>query len=141
MTLLPTCAYDLSFPNAVLVAGHRNEGTLRIDAPEDILRAREVVVTLTTRGKASYGWTYQRKEVDERLFEGVVRLPLATGLLPRGTHRFPIVLEVPGWLPPAFAGPQCALEHDLTVRLDVDWALDPVGEFQPLVVMAPRAGK
>ncbi len=140
--LLPTCSYDLSFPGAALIVGRDNEGTLRIDVPEDIPRARHVELKLVTTARADYGYGNRNSVVESKLYEYVLEVPIETpGLLTRGVHRYAVVIDLPHWLPPAFSGPRCGVEHDLKARLDVDWAIDPVGDFQPLVTAAPRIGK
>ena len=68
------------------------------------------------------------------------RFPVPGALLAAGEHRFPLAIDVPSWLPPGLSGEHCAIEHEVAVRVHVDWAFDPKARVMPKVHLAPRRG-
>lgn len=56
--------------------------------------------------------------------------------LTRGSHRLPLVLDLPAWLPPTVTVGPCSITHCLIFNLDVDWALDVAATVPVTVVPA-----
>lgn len=135
MSLWPKCNFEVQLPQGALFAGARNPGSLILHVPEPIVRADHVELRFTSTATAGYGSGKQRSVVQRVLFNAMFRLPLP-GSLAAGMHPLPFSLELPEQLPPAFTGDDYHLEHTFHARLDVDWAVDPVRAFAPVVVPA-----
>jgi hypothetical protein len=133
MALFPKCSFSVLVPNGVIVPGTRVDGTLVIDAPEPIPRAEHVDLVFRSVAWAGYGAGKQRTVYRRTMFEAPLRVDLTQAPMPAGRHSFPFAIEVPPWLPPGYAGKDCAIEHVIEMRVDVDWAIDPVAKLIPIV--------
>jgi hypothetical protein len=135
MALFPKCTFQFLLKSGgALVAGERNEGTLVLDVPEHIPRAEHLFLNLHTEAWASFDSdTVERREL--------LRVPLQVDLpkegMPPGRHSYPFTIDLPAWLPPAFDGKNCAVEHELRATLDVNWAIDPDTKVRPVVRRPP----
>lgn len=140
MALFPDCSFQVLLPGGVLVPGTRVNGTLVVVAPEPIPRAESVDLVFRSIAWAGYGHTNHRT-VDRRImFEAPLHVDLVAQPLPAGRHEFPFAMDLPPWLPPGYIGNDCAIQHAISIRLDVDWAIDPVTKLVPVVAMLPREG-
>jgi|GEM_PF-2530020 len=140
MALFPKCSFEVLVTGGVLRAGTRVEGVLVVTAPEPIPRAESIELVFESVAWAGYGGGKNRS-VDRRvMFRAPLHVDVPAGLLAAGTHRFPYTIDLPSWLPPAFGGNDCAIEHTLEARVDVDWAIDPVVKLRPAIELAPREG-
>lgn len=139
MAIIPKCSFEVLLSGGALVPGQRVEGSLVLTAPEPIPRADHVELAFRTAAWAGYGSGKNRSVVRRDLFNAPFRVQVPKQLA-AGTHRFPFALDVPWWLPPGFSGSDCAIEHVVETRLDVDWAIDPTAKRYPLVQMAPQLG-
>lgn len=138
MALFPKCSFQVLVPGGVIVAGNTLDGILELTVPEEIPRAERVVLVFRSNAWVGYGSGKSRNVVRRGLLELPVQLELPDGVpLARGTHRYPFQLDIPAWLPPRYKGPDCAIEHTLEARLDVEWAIDPVTRTTPEVVLPP----
>lgn len=139
MGLFPKCSFEFFLNSGgALVAGERNEGTLVLDVPEAIPRAEHLFMNLHTEAWAGYGSGKSRSVYRRELLNLPMRVDLPSTGMPAGRHSYPFSLDIPPWLPPAFAGNDCAVEHELRARLDVDWALDPQTKVRPVVRRPPE---
>jgi hypothetical protein len=141
MALFPKCNFKVLLPNGVVTAGTRLDGVLELDVPEDIPRADHVHLFFSSKAWVGYGGGKNRTVYRRDLYLApmIVELPKDVPLA-RGTYRYPFALDVPAWLPPFFPGNDCAIEHAIEARLDVDWAVDPKTRYVPLVVVPPSEG-
>ena len=140
MALFPKCTFEVLVTGGVLRAGTRVEGVLVVTAPEAIPRAESIELVFESVAWAGYGGGKNRS-VDRRvMFRAPLHVDVPAGVLAAGTHRFPYSIDLPSWLPPAFGGNDCAIEHTLEARVDVDWAVDPVVKLRPAIEVAPREG-
>lgn len=141
MGLFPNCTFEFFLNSGGdFVAGARNEGTLVLHVPETIPRAEHLFLNLTTHAWAGYGSGKSRSVVRRELLNQSLRVDLPRDGMPAGRHSYPFALDIPPWLPPAFAGNDCAVVHELRARLDVDWALDPHTTVHPTVRRTPEQG-
>jgi hypothetical protein len=140
MALFPDCSFEVTVPGGVFVPGTRVDGTLVVVAPEPIPRAAHVDLVFRSIAWAAYGGG-QSRMVDRRtMFDAPLHVDLAGKALAAGRHEFPFAIDVPAWLPPNYVGSDCGIEHLIGMRLDVDWALDPLAKLVPLVAVMPREG-
>lgn len=140
MSLFPKCTFEVAVPRGVLTAGERLEGTVIVDVPSPIERAKALLLTFSSITHAGYGSGNGRTTFEEPFFAKEWRVGLPPGkVLEAKVHRFPFTFDVPYDLPPACRGPDCHIEHSLEARLDVDWAVDPTVIFKPEVEM-PAVG-
>lgn len=132
--LFPTCRFGLRTDQGALWAGQRNTGTVELFLPESIARAEHLDFLFETTAVAGYGSGKSRRVIRRTMFAQ----PLHVGVrgLGAGRHAFPFTLDLPPWLPPAYSGDDCSIQHRVELRLDVDWAIDPKASFVP-VVRAP----
>ena len=120
-----------------MVAGDRLEGALILEAPEPIARAEKILLTIESIAFASYG----KSGVEKVMFQAPLQFDLPKDLpFAAGEHRYPFVVDIPDWLPPAMDNGDFGIRHVIEARLDVDWAVDPVAKISPRVVMKPRSG-
>ncbi|MBL0194058.1 MAG: hypothetical protein IPQ09_07510 [Myxococcales bacterium] len=141
MALFPKCTFEFFLSSGGgFVAGERNEGTLVLHVPEAIPRAEHLFMNLHTAAWAGYGSGKNRSVHRRELLNLPMRVDLPATGMPAGRHSYPFALDVPAWLPPGFAGNDCAVEHELRARLDVDWALDPHTTVRPVVHRPPERG-
>ena len=140
MSLLPKCSFEVRLNGGVFVPGQRVEGTLVLTAPEPIPRADHVDLVFRTWAWAGYGSGKNRSVLRRDMFNAPFRVAVGPMDLPAGTHRFPFAVDVPWWLPPGYHGLDCAIEHVVETRLDVDWAVDPTAKRFPVIQMAPQLG-
>ncbi len=142
MALFPRCRFAVFVPDGVFIAGSRLEGVLEMTVPEPIPRAERIDLVFRSRAWAGYGSGKSRSVYRRDLFVMPLHVELPkTGPLPEGTYRYPFTFDVPAWLPPPLAGADCAIEHEIEARLDVDWAIDPVTRTRPVIVMPPAEGE
>ncbi|MDB5213945.1 MAG: hypothetical protein JWO86_1872 [Myxococcaceae bacterium] len=140
MALFPDCSFQVLLPGGVLMPGTRVDGTLVVEAPEPIPRAEHVDLVFQSVAWAGYA-SGKSREVERRtMFDAPLHVDLAAKALPAGRHEFPFSIDVPTWLPPNYAGNDCGIEHLITMRLDVDWAVDRVSKIVPIVGVLPRSG-
>jgi hypothetical protein len=139
VSLIPKCSFEVLLSGGALVPGQRVEGSLVLTAPEPIPRTDHVELAFRTYAWAGYGSGKSRSVLRRDLFNAPFRVEVPKEL-PAGTHRFPFALDVPWWLPPGFTGGDCAIQHLVETRLDVDWAIDPTAKRYPVVQMAPQLG-
>ena len=121
--------------------GTRAEGVLVVTAPAPIPRAGSIELVFVSMAWAGYGGGNGRSIERRVMFRAPLHVEIPSGLLAAGTHRFPYAIDLPNWLPPAYQGSDCAIEHTLEARLDVDWAVDPVVKMYPRIELAPREGR
>lgn len=140
MSLFPKCSFEILTAGGLLVPGTRVDGTLVVTAPDEIPRAERIDLVFSSIAWAAYG-SGNGRSIDRRV---MFRAPFAVDVpgkrLAAGAHRLPFTFDLPAWLPPAFHGPDCAIEHLIETRVDVDWAIDPVATLRPAIAMAPRSG-
>ncbi len=139
MALIPRCTFEVLLNGGALVPGQRVEGSLVLTAPEPIPRSDHVELAFRTKAWAGYGSGKHRSVLRRDLFYSPFRVDVPKEL-PAGTHRYPFAVDVPWWLPPGFIGNDCAIEHMVETRLDVDWAIDPTAKRYPVIQMAPQLG-
>jgi hypothetical protein len=137
MALFPKCGFEVLVPDGVVVPGTTIEGMLVLQAPELIPRAEHVQLDFISRAWAGYGSGKSRSVVRRTMFHAPLHIDLPNASLPAGRHQFPFKVDVPAWLPPAFVGSDCAIEHVIETRLDVDWAIDPVAKLSPRIALPP----
>ena len=140
MALFPKCSFEVLLGGGAFVPGNRVEGALLLTAPEPIPRVDHIQLAFQTRVWAGYGSDNNRRVIRNTLFDARFRVELPNALLPAGAHRFPFFVDVPRWLPPGFRGPDCAIEHHIETRLDVDWAIDPKAVVCPVIFLPPAQG-
>ena len=140
MALFPDCSFQVLLPGGVFMPGTRVNGTLVVLAPEPVPRAEHVDLLFRTIAWAAYGSGQSRTVERRTVFDAPLHVDLVAKPLPAGRHEFPFSIDVPAWLPPNFPGNDCGIEHLITMRLDVDWAVDPVTKIVPIVAVAPRSG-
>jgi hypothetical protein len=141
MALFPDCSFQVTLPGGVFVPGTRVDGTLVVLAPEPIPRAEHVDLVFRSIAWAGYGGGKSRSVVRRTMFDAPLHVDLAAKPLPAGRHEFPFSIDVPAWLPPNYRGNDCGIEHLITMRLDVDWAVDPLAKLVPLIAVLPREGR
>ena len=140
MALFPDCSFQVLVPGGVFVPGTRVNGTLVVVAPEPIPRAERVDLVFRSVAWAGYG-SGKNRSVDRRtMFDAPLHVDLVAEPLPAGRHEFPFAMDIPAWLPPGYIGNDCGILHEITMRLDVDWAVDPVTKLVPVIAMLPRQG-
>jgi hypothetical protein len=135
MALFPNCNFRILVRDGVLVPGTRAECTLELEVPADIPRAEHIQLFFRSHAWVGYGSGKNRSVYRRQLY----LVPMSVELpkdqpLQRGTYRYPFAIDVPAWLPPNYQGRDCAIEHVIEARLDVDWAVDPTATFSPVVV-------
>ncbi|MBS2015812.1 MAG: hypothetical protein JST00_23190 [Deltaproteobacteria bacterium] len=141
MALFPKADFKVFVDEGRIVAGEKLSGMLVLEAKEDIPRADHVDLVFRSMAWAGYGSGKSRSVVRRQMFLAPLRLDLPKGVpFPKGEHRFPFTLDIPAWLPPGLAGPDCGIVHEIEARLDVDWAIDPVTKLAPRVVRPPMEG-
>lgn len=140
--LFPKCSFKVLLPHGRVVPGRRLEGILVVDVPEPIPRAEHLDLVFRSTAWAGYGSGKSRSVLRRDMFLAPMHVDLPKDRpMAAGEHRHPFSIDVPAWLPPAYhQGPDCGIVHDIEVRLDVDWALDPVSHVSPEVVVPPREG-
>lgn len=142
MALFPKCGFRLHLSDGVVVPGARLDGLLELIVPEDIPRAERVELTFRSRAWAGYGSGKSRNVTRRDLFIAPLRIELPqSAALARGEYRYPFDLDVPAWLPPGLTASDCAIEHAIETRLDVDWAIDPVARLNPTIVLPAGVGE
>jgi hypothetical protein len=141
MALFPKCSFQVLLSGGVFVPGSRVDGTLVVTAQEPIPRADHIELAFRTNAWAGYGSGKNRRVVRRTVFNAPFRVDVPNELLPAGTHRFPFAVDVPAWLPPGYRGADCAIEHEIETRLDVDWAIDPKATVYPVIYPAPQQGQ
>jgi hypothetical protein len=140
MALFPRCAFHVLVPGGLITPGTRVEGTLVVDTPEPIPRAEHVDLVFRSVAWAGYG-SGKNRSIDRRvMFEVPLHVDLVQDTMPAGRHAFPFVLDVPAWLPPEYGGNDCGIAHVIEMRVDVDWAVDPVAKLVPIVALLPSQG-
>jgi len=140
VALFPKCTFEVLLPP--LVAGTRVPGTLVVHVPEPIPRAERIHLVFRSKAWAGYGSGKSRTVERRQLLFQPFHVDLPEGVpLPAGDHRYPFELDVPAWVPPGIAGDDCAVEHDIEIRVEVDWAKDPRSTFRPVIVLAPTGGE
>lgn len=140
MALFPRCSFQVLVSDGIVVPGRRLDGQLVIDAPEPIPRAEHVELVFTSSAWVGYGGGKNRRVVRRVLWIAPFHIEVKQDPLPAGQHRLPFSVDVPAWLPPGYRGSDCAIEHVIEVRLDVDWARDPTARLVPAIALAPREG-
>jgi hypothetical protein len=137
MDVFPTCNFRLLLDGSALIAGQRNTGTVELELPEPIQRAEHVDFLFQSIAVAGYGSGKSRHVVQRAMFAQPLQVDV--GPLRAGRHTFPFALDLPPWIPPAYSGNDCRIEHKVDLRLDVDWAIDPKASFAPPVRGKPLA--
>ncbi len=122
----------------MVFAGQRVSGTLELGVPREIPRAQQVELDYLVSAWAGYGSGKNRSVVKRNIFHAPLQVAIPEGVLSAGTHHYPFAIDAPPWLPPAVSGNDCGIQHTLTTRLDVDWAIDPKGALQPALAMVPQ---
>lgn len=140
MALFPKCSFKVLVSNGHVVPGARLDGVLVINAPEPIPRADHIDLACKSSAWAGYGSGKNRRVVRRNMWLAPFRVEVNADPMPAGEHRFPFSVDVPAWLPPGFKGNDCGIEHEIAVRLDVDWAVDPTARLAPVVTLPPRVG-
>ncbi len=140
MALFPKCSFQVLVPNGLVIPGTKIDGELLLETPEDIPRAEKVHLDFTSSAWAGYGSGKNRSVTRRTMFHRRLLINLPEGLLRAGTYRYPFMLDVPVWLPPGFRGSDCAIEHVIEARLDVDWAIDPVAKLTPRIALPTAEG-
>ena len=135
--LFPDCKFEVLLPGGVVWAGTRVEATLVVEVPKAIPRAAHLDLRYAVTAWAGYGSGNGRHVARSSLFAVPLQVGIPDRLLPAGTHRYPFTLDVPAWLPQAYSGRDCGIEHELMTSLEVHWAVDPKVVLHPAVVMAP----
>ncbi len=127
-------------PAASSPPGSRVEGTLVVTNEETIPRADHIQLAFETRAWAGYGSGKNRSVVRRSVFNAPFRVDVPDATLAAGTHRFPFTVDVPAWLPPAYQGNDCAIEHVIDTRVNVEWAIDPKTKVSPTIFLPPEQG-
>lgn len=136
MSLFPEAKFAVRLPATGIVPGTRLDGKLIVTVPAEIPRAERIELFFRTDARVHYSGSNQVYE--RALFVAPLRVELdRTRPLPAGTHSYPFSIEIPPWLPPAYFGSDCGIEHVFQVRLDVDWASDPKAVLAATVVLSP----
>ena len=138
MALFPTAKFEVLLPGGIVTPGRRLEAELVVRNDETIPRAEHVSLVFNSTAWAGYGSGKSRSVVTRTIFLAPLNSDLPAGELPPGVHRYPFLIEIPDWLPPAYSGSDCGIVHRLEARLDVDWAIDPTASLVPTVAMPPR---
>lgn len=134
--MFPSCKFKFRTEPRVYL-GRQIAGVLEVEAGEDIRRAEVVFVTYVVTATAEYTkGDGKTGRVRRELAKMLVRHDLPPGGLARGTHTFPFAFDPPPGLPPTFEGSGCSVVHLMEARVDVDWAVDPVGVIS-LEMFAP----
>jgi hypothetical protein len=140
MALFPDCSFKIMIPGGVFVPGTKVHGTLVVEAPQPVPRAERVDMVLRSFAWAGYG-SGKSRSVDRRtMFDAPLHVELKAEPLAAGRHEFPFTMDIPAWLPPGYIGNDCGIVHEIIMRLDVDWAVDPVAKLVPVIAMLPREG-
>lgn len=137
MSVLPHCTFELQLDEPVLVSGTRTRARLVLGANQPIPRAERLMVAAQSLATAMVGSGRNRTSLRRTLWNSSFEFPMPSGGLPAGKHVYVFDLDVPASLGAAFRGEDCAREHALWVRLDVDWAVDPTASFPLSIVAAP----
>ncbi len=140
MALFPRCTFQVLLTGGVITPGERVSGTLVVEAPEPIPRADHVDLKLTSTAWAGYGGGNHRSVERRVMFHAPLHVDVLTKPMAAGRHEFPFTIDVPAWLPPAYIGNDCGIVHAVEMRVDVDWAVDPVANLSPVVAIPPRTG-
>ena len=141
MALFPKAEFKVLVDDGRVVSGKKLDGVLVLVAPEDIPRAEHVDLIFRSTAWAGYGSGKNRGVVRRQMFLAPLKHDLIKGIpLPKGEHRYPFSIDVPPWLPPGLAGPDCGIQHEIEARLDVDWAKDPVTTLVPRVELPATQG-
>ncbi len=140
MALFPDCTFEVLLPGGVIVPGTRVDGTLVVVVPAPIPRAEHIDLLFRSEAWAGYGGGKSRTVARRTMFHAPLHVDIATKPLPAGRHEFPFSIDAPAWLPPNYVGNDCGIEHGITMRLDVDWAVDPIAKLVPVIAMVPRHG-
>ncbi len=142
MAIFPECRFGVLLPGGVVVPGARLEGDLELVAPRPVPRAKRINFVFRSTAWASYRRDTPPFVFVERrpMFVAPLRVELPDEALPGGARRFAFSLDVPPWLPPGFAARASGVEHVIELRLDVDWARDPVAKVSPVVALPPGRG-
>jgi hypothetical protein len=137
VTIFPKCSFQVLVQNGRVVSGQRLDGVLVVDAPEPIPRAEEIDLLFQSVAWVSYG----KGGATKVMFEAPLEIDLPKGApFAAGEHRYPFVVDIPAWLPPALDGGMFGIRHTIDARLDVDWAIDPHAQYVwPPVHMMPRS--
>lgn len=138
MALFPSAKFEVLLPGGIVTPGRRLEAELVVINAEPIARAEHVSLVFNSTAWAGYGSGKSRSVVTRTIFLAPLNSDLPGGELPPGDHRYPFLIEIPEWLPPAYSGNDCGIVHRLEARLDVDWAIDPTASLVPTVAMPPR---
>src|SRR5947209_4471887 len=125
MALFPKASFKIMVPDGLIIPGTRVDGELVVEVPEAIPRAEHVELVFRSIAWAGYGSGKNRSVVRREMYQAplIVDLPKDVPLA-AGEHRYPFKLDLPYWLPPPYKGSDCAIEHTIETRVDVDWAID-----------------
>jgi hypothetical protein len=138
MALFPECKFQVFLTNGEMTSGRRVEGVLELEVPEPIPRAEHVDLSFRSRAWAGYQAGNSRWVIQRNIFYTILHVDLPVGkALAAGRHRYPFTFDMPPWVPPTFAGNDCAIQNTIVTRLDVEWAKDPALEMVPRVVCSP----
>lgn len=140
MSLFPSCSFEVLLPREGIVPGSPTEGVLVLRAPEPIPRAEHILLKLVSYAWAGYGSGKNRSVVGRTMFQVPFKVDVTNAVLPAGEHRFPFTVTAPEWLPPAYRGSDCGIEHAFHARLDVDWAIDPTTKVVPAIARVRGVG-
>lgn len=139
--LFPKCEFDVLTTDGSIIAGRENKLALQLNAPVAIPRANALYMKFEAAAWIGYGSGKNRSVARRSLMSNSFQRKLPAGGLPAGISTYPFSLEIPPWMPDAYAGNDCGVRLSADVRLDVDWALDPQRTFAPRVVHAPTAAQ
>lgn len=137
MALFPDCDFEVLLPRDGVVAGERLEGTVVLLAKEDIRRAERLDLAFISTARAVYGSGQNQSVRRATMFHAPLEMTLP-GSLAKGRHEHRFSVDIPSWLPPGYDGDRCSVWHEIAVRLDVDWAIDPTKTFAPKVIPLRR---
>jgi hypothetical protein len=151
MALFPHVDFDLSFSKTGVRSGERNEGTLAVKVPKGgVERVEHIHFQLTSQAYMVTGMSGSTRTL-EHTFDVVslqIQIPerhRPPGVpkdvaltLPEGDHVFPLVFDLSDTVPANMHGPAWSFETRATVRLSVDWAIDPQAVYR-LEVVQKRA--
>lgn len=129
------CKIRLEAPQAV-IPGTTYRGAVVIEAEKPIKRAERIELAFHSKSWAGFGSGKNRSVKRQDLFYAPLALEIPEEGLGAGTHRHPFAVDVPPWLPPGIQGTDCGIDHEIDVRLDVDWSIDPKEEFAPTIAPA-----
>lgn len=136
--MFPRCSFAIELAESVLTAGTTQKVWVVVTADQAIPRAERVTISAQSLAQATLGSGRSRVVAREQLWLSSFDFPLPPEGLGAGSHRFECTLSIPASLGPAFVGEECAREHELWARLEVDWAVDPTAKFPLPIAAAPQ---